>query len=82
VNQSLLETSDEGAEGQEEAEIADPATIEDNVLFFLQRMNEQARVFKKLFKKSAFDREAQDRIGTAFDRTIQKLRSAKAAITR
>ena len=67
------------AEDQEDA-VADPATIEDNVLYYLQRMNEHARVYKKLFKKSAFDREARERISTALDRTIQKLRSAQATL--
>jgi hypothetical protein len=44
-------------------------------------VNEHARVFKKLFKASTFDREAKERINTAFDSTIQKLRSAQAALT-
>jgi len=39
-----------------------------------------ARVFKKLFKASTFDREAKERINTAFDKTIQKLRSTQAAL--
>jgi hypothetical protein len=73
---------DDGSEAEDrDTEIADPAVIEDNVLCSLQRVNEHARVFKKLFKASTFDREAKERINTAFDSTIQKLRSAQAALT-
>ena len=72
---------DDGSEAEDrDTEIADPAVIEDNVLYSLQRVNEHARVFKKLFKASTFDREAKERINTAFDRTIQKLRSTQAAL--
>ena len=75
--------SDGGSEAEhQESAVADPATIEDNVLYSIQRMNEHARVFKKLFKASVFDREAEERISTAIDRTIQKLRSAQATLTK
>ena len=63
-----------------EADVAEPAVIEDNVLYSLARMNELARAFKKFFKASAFDREAKERISAAFDATIQKLRSTQAAL--
>ena len=72
---------DDGSEAEDrDTEIADPAVIEDNVLYSLQRVNEHARVFKKLFKASTFDREAKERINIAIDRTIQKLRSTQAAL--
>jgi len=72
---------DDGSEAEDrDTEIADPAVIEDNVLYRLQRVNEHARVFKKLFKASTFDREAKERINIAIDRTIQKLRSTQAAL--
>jgi hypothetical protein len=61
-------------------EIADPATIEDNLLYSIQRMNEHARVFKKFFRASTFDREARERISTAIDRMIQKWRSTQSAL--
>jgi len=47
-----------------DSEIAEPAVIEDNVIYTIQRMNEHARVFRALFKKSTFDREAEERIGS------------------
>ena len=52
--ESPLETNDnsEKAERDYSAEIADPATIEDNVIYTLQRVNEHAQVFKKLFRAS------------------------------
>jgi hypothetical protein len=75
--------SDGGSEAEDqESAVAEPAVIEDNVLYYLQRMNEHARVYKKLFKASTFDREAEERISTAIDRTIQKLRSAQATLTK
>jgi hypothetical protein len=73
-------TGPQSSEAEDEGAVADPATIEDNVLYYLQRMNEHARVYKKLFKLSAFDRERQERLFTAIERTIQKLRSTQAIL--
>ena len=74
------EETNENSEPGENTEVASPAVIEENVLYSLQRVNEHARLFKKLFKASTFDREAKERINTAIDRTIQKLRSTQAAL--
>ena len=63
-------------------EIADAATIEDNVLYSIQRMNEHARVFKNLFRASVFDREAKERINTAIERMIQKWRFTQLTLTK
>jgi len=60
--------------------IAPPAQIEDNLFHHLDRMNHFAKVFKKHFKLSTFDREAKGRINTAIERTIQKWRSTQAAL--
>lgn len=75
-----LETDDETAEVSDE--IAEPAVIEDNVIYTIQRMNEHARVFKALFKKSTFDRESGERIGAAIEQMIEKWRSTQAILTR
>lgn len=72
----------EESDGGRETEIAEPAVIEDKLLYSIQRMNEHARVFKRLFKASAFDREAQERISTAIDKNIEKWRSTQAVLTR
>lgn len=63
-------------------DVADAATVEDSALYTLARINEHARVFKKIFKLSTFDREAEIRIGTAIERMIQKWRSTQAALTK
>lgn len=68
--------------GGEDTEIADPDVIEDNALYTLQRINENVRVFKKLFKASPLDLEARNRISVAIERTIQKLRSTQAILER
>lgn len=57
-----------------------PAVVEDNILYGLQRINENARVFNKILRASALDREAADRINTALDSTISKLRSIKSTL--
>ena len=62
--------------------MADPATVEDNVLYTLARINEHAKAFKKIFKLSSFDREAEERISTAIDRMISKWRSTQATLTK
>jgi hypothetical protein len=77
------ECTDTGSEIEHrDSDVADPAVIEDNLLYSLQRMNEHARVFKKLFKASVFDREAEGRISTAIDRMILKWRSTQATLTK
>jgi hypothetical protein len=43
-------------------------------------MNHFAKVFKKLFKASAFDREAVERISTAIDGMIKKWRLTQSAL--
>lgn len=61
-------------------EIASPEQIEDNVLYAIQRINENARAFSKILKASALDREAVERINTAVDRMIQKWRSIQSTL--
>ena len=46
TNNNFEPDGDSEAEDQEDA-VADPATIEDNVLYYLQRMNEHARVRRR-----------------------------------
>jgi hypothetical protein len=48
-------------------EVAPPEVIEENLLYTIARMNEHARVFRKLFKASSFDREQKARISEAID---------------
>jgi hypothetical protein len=67
-------------EGDDETEVAAPAVPEDNILYAIQRINENARVFNKLLKLSAFDREAVDRINTAIDGMIGKWRSIQKTL--
>lgn len=86
TNQPLESLDNSDPDGQEaeigSSEVADPATIEDNALYTIQRINEHARVFKKLFKVSSLDRETRDRIITAIERMIQKWRSTQATLER
>lgn len=63
-------------------DIADSGTIEDNALHTLARMSEHARVFRKFFRLSSFDRETERRIITAIDRMIEKWRSAQSTLTK
>lgn len=82
-HQGPLETNENSETGEGAAtEIADPETVEDNALYTIQRINEHARIFKKLFKASSFDREAKERISTAIDRLIEKWRSTQATLTK
>lgn len=64
-----------------ESEIVPPEVLEDNMLHVLGGMNENARIFNKFFKISAFDREAAKRIVTAIDKTISKLRSIQSTLS-
>ena len=68
------------SERRQESEVADPAEIEDDVLYTIARINEHAELFHKVFKASSFDREAKTRINTAIDTMIQKWRSTQAAL--
>ena len=79
---SKLPTPDEvrSESDDEDSEVADPATVEDNALYTLARINEHAKAFKKIFKLSSFDRETEERISTAIDRMISKWRSAQATL--
>ena len=43
-------------------------------------MNENARIFNKLLRISALDREAATRIGNAIDRAIKKWRSIQSTL--
>ena len=81
---SKLPTPDEvcSESDNEDSEVADPATVEDNALYTLARMNEHAKAFKKIFRLSSFDRETEKRISTAIDRMISKWRSAQATLTK
>ena len=60
-----LETND-NSEQDEDAEIAPPEQIEDNLHHYLSRMNHVAGMFKKHFKLSTIDREAETRIMQLF----------------
>lgn len=61
-------------------EVADPNVLEDNILHAIGGMNENARIFKKLLRDSALDREAADRISTAIDRAVGKWRSIQSTL--
>jgi ParB-like chromosome segregation protein Spo0J len=76
-----LENSESG-DDEELEEVADAATVEDSALYSLERMCEYARMFKRFFKLSSFDREAEVRISTAIDSMIQKWRSTQARLTK
>jgi ParB family chromosome partitioning protein len=61
-------------------DIESPEVLEDNMLHVLGGMNENARIFNKFFKISAFDREAASRIVAAIDKTIGMLRSVQSTL--
>jgi hypothetical protein len=63
-------------------DLAAPNEIEDNVLYVIQRINENARASNKLLRASALDREAAERISTAIERMIQKWRSIQSTLAR
>jgi hypothetical protein len=64
----------------DEVDIASPEVIEDNILHVIGGMNENARVFNKLLRISAMDREAAARIGIVIDRAIKKWRSIQSTL--
>jgi ParB-like chromosome segregation protein Spo0J len=78
---SIEERRAEHAAIEDSEHVAPPEEIEENILYTLQRINEHARVFNKLFKASAFDREAKERINTAIERMIAKWRSTQKTLT-
>lgn len=72
--------SDDDLEADSKPEVAAPAVLEDNILYAIGGMNENARVFNKLLRVSVFDRETVDRINTAIDRMIGKWRSIQSTL--
>jgi hypothetical protein len=64
----------------EESEIAPPEVIEDNIMYGIGRMDANLRMFNRLLKLSALDREAAARISSAIDRSIGKLRLIKSTL--
>ena len=81
AGQEPLKTND-NSESEEEQEIAPPEQIEENLHYYLDRINRFAAIFKKHFRLSSFDREAETRIITAIDRMIEKWRSTQSIIIR
>jgi hypothetical protein len=71
---------DDDFESDSSDEIAPPEEIEDNVLYAINRINEHTRVFKKLLRISALDREAATRINTAISRMMGKWRSIQSTL--
>jgi ParB/RepB/Spo0J family partition protein len=77
------ETADHDEDGvvsDDEATVAEPAVLEDNIFHAIGGMNENARVFNKLLKVSAVDREAVTRINTAISRMIGKWQSVQSGL--
>jgi hypothetical protein len=68
--------------GEVRDDIAAPEVLEDNILHAIGGMNENARIFNKLLRDSALDREAVTRINTAIDRAIGKWRSIQSTLER
>jgi ParB-like chromosome segregation protein Spo0J len=62
------------------ASVAPPEQIAENVLYTIDRMNENARVCHKHLKLSVLDREAVTRINTAIDGMIKKWRSIQSTL--
>lgn len=87
-HQSPLETNDNSGSEVEhdedgvvvEGDIVSPDQVEDNILYALQRINENARAFNKILRASALDREAVERINTAVERMIHKWRSIQSTL--
>jgi ParB/RepB/Spo0J family partition protein len=69
---------DDSADGG--SDVASPEVLEDNMLHVLGGMNENARIFNKFFKISAFDRKAANRIVAAIDKTISKLKAIQSTL--
>jgi hypothetical protein len=77
ASQSPLETNDNS---DSESDIAPPEQIAENVLYTIDRMNENARVCHKHLKMSVLDRETAARINAAIDGMIKKWRSIQSTI--
>jgi len=72
--------SDDYSVDDSASEVAKPDVLEDNILHAIGGVNENARIFKKLLKVSALDREAVARINTAIDGMIGKWRSIQSML--
>jgi ParB/RepB/Spo0J family partition protein len=59
----------------DDEEIEAPEVIEENILHGIGRMIANARMFKRLLKLSALDREAAERISSEINQLIQRCRS-------
>lgn len=75
-----VEHDEDGVVIDGESDIVSPDQVEDNILYALQRINENARAFSKILRASALDREAVERINTAVDRMIHKWRSIQSTL--
>ena len=51
-----------------------PEVLTDDILFSIERINHNVRVWKKLAKLAALDRQTAERIDFAIKRMIQKWR--------
>lgn len=76
------ETQVEDDNDLEEGAVADPAVIEDNILYGLRRADENFRAYCKIVKISALDQAAVARIDFAVATTIKKLRALQAALAK
>jgi len=84
----VTEESDPDVVEEEEEEIVDPAQIEDNILYTLERTDVHALMFRKHIKLivgqflagsgSTFTPEAEDRLDAALDKTIRGLQRVKS----
>jgi hypothetical protein len=61
-------------------EIAPPAVLVENILYSIGGVNENARIFNKLLKLSALDREAKVKIIAAIDGMMKKWRSIQSTL--
>jgi len=85
LRQSPLKSNDNSEPNEDDdisEHIAAPAEIEENVLYIIQRINENAKASSKILKASALDREAAERISTAIERMIQKWRSIQSTLAK
>jgi hypothetical protein len=72
--------ADAESDDHSESEIAPPEVIVENILYTIDRINENARVLNKFLKMSVLDREAVTRINNAIDGMIKKWRSIKSTL--
>lgn len=79
--EGALKTNDNSKSDEDtDPEITEPGVLEDNILHAIGGMNENARIFNKLLRVSALDREAVVRINTAIDRMMGKWRSIQSTL--